>query len=131
MASYPIHMSGSHPRADSSETPEITEVRSSVNLPARLASPIRTLLDGRFALLRTIGAGASGTVYEAYDKKLQAKVALKLLAAHGGELLVRFKREFRALQSVRHPNVVSFGELFTEGDEWFFTMELLGGVDFR
>ena len=86
---------------------------------------------GRFDLFRRIGAGVSGAVYEAFDRKHQAKVALKLLHGRSGDPLARFKREFRALQSVRHPNIVSFGELFSDGDEWFFTMELLSGIDFR
>ncbi len=70
-------------------------------------------------------------MYEAFDREHQAKVALKLLHGRSGDPLARFKREFRALQSVRHPNIVSFGELFSDGDEWFFTMELLSGMDFR
>jgi hypothetical protein len=85
----------------------------------------------RFELVRALGSGVSGTVYEAFDRKHQARVALKLLHGRSGDPLVRFKREFRVLQGLHHPNLVSFGELFSDGDEWFFTMELLAGADFR
>ncbi len=43
--------------------------------------------------------------------------------------LVRFKREFRALQGLDHPNVVSLGELISEAGGWFYSMEFIEGVD--
>jgi serine/threonine protein kinase len=45
--------------------------------------------------------------------------------------LLRFKHEFRALQGLSHPNLISLGELLNESGRWFFTMELVRGVDFR
>jgi serine/threonine protein kinase len=71
-----------------------------------------------------------GVVYEAFDEERKAPVALKTLNRAGGTALARFKREFRALQGLAHPNLVALDQLFFEDDAWFFTMELLGGVDF-
>ena len=44
--------------------------------------------------------------------------------------ILRFKQEFRALQEVNHPNLVTLGELVSEGETWFFSMELIRGEDF-
>lgn len=84
----------------------------------------------RFRILRHLGAGGMGEVYEAYDAELDARVALKTLRRHDAQALARFKREFRALQGLQHPNLVSLGGLFEEDGLWFFTMDLVEGVDF-
>jgi hypothetical protein len=71
-----------------------------------------------------------GVVYEAFDNDRRATVALKTLKGIDGDALARFKREFRALQGLVHPNLVALDELLFENNQWFFTMELLDGVDF-
>jgi serine/threonine protein kinase len=82
----------------------------------------------RFDLRARLGAGGFGSVYEAYDRKQKRVVALKVLRRQ--QFIDRFKRELRALVDVRHPNLVDLYELFCEGSTWFFTMELIRGVDF-
>jgi serine/threonine protein kinase/tetratricopeptide (TPR) repeat protein len=89
----------------------------------------------RFELLRPLGEGGMGVVYEAFDRERNAKVALKTLKATisrkaSAQALLRFKREFRALQDLHHRNLVTLGELIAEGQQWFFTMELVDGYDF-
>jgi len=84
----------------------------------------------RFRVLRCIGAGGMGEVYEAFDRANHARVALKLLTVRRPEALLRFKNEFRALRDLEHPNLVSFGDLLEEDGRWFFTMEFVDGVDF-
>jgi hypothetical protein len=84
----------------------------------------------RFQLLRCIGRGGMGIVYEALDLSSDTRVALKLLPMVEGELLLRFKNEFRALADLHHPNLVRLGELIATGEQWFFTMELVAGVGF-
>ena len=71
-----------------------------------------------------------GAVYEALDRVQNARVALKTLLKLTPDTIGLFKREFRALQDVRHPNLVSLGELFDLDGSWFFTMELVEGTDF-
>ena len=84
----------------------------------------------RFQVLRCLGAGGMGVVYEAFDKERNARVALKTLRSMSPEGLLRFKREFRDFLDLTHPNLISLGELFSEGRDWFFTMELVDGASF-
>src|SRR5258706_4128366 len=85
---------------------------------------------GRFELRGTLGAGGAGGVYRAYDHQMQREVALKLLRRASGRDLYRFKREFRALADIVHPNLVALHEMHAAGGEWYFTMELVEGVSF-
>ncbi|MBX3225257.1 MAG: AAA family ATPase [Labilithrix sp.] len=84
----------------------------------------------RFAVVRRLGAGGAGVVYEAHDRELGSRVALKRLKRLSPDAILRFKSEFRAIEDVEHPNLVGLGELFEEDGQWFFTMELVDGADF-
>jgi serine/threonine protein kinase/tetratricopeptide (TPR) repeat protein len=84
----------------------------------------------RFRLVRRLGEGGMGVVYEALDTERNARVALKTVRTMTAESLARFKREFRAVQDVHHPNLATIGELVSEADRLFFTMELVEGTDF-
>ncbi len=84
----------------------------------------------RFAVLRRIGAGGMGVVYEAYDRERGVRVALKTLPKLDAEGLYRLKHEFRSLSDVTHPNLVTLYELFSVREQWFFTMEFIDGVNF-
>jgi hypothetical protein len=84
---------------------------------------------GRFQVLRRLGEGGMGVVYEALDRERGERVALKTLRTLSADALLRFKNEFRALQDLQHPNLCTLGELIGEGSQWFFTMELIDGVD--
>ena len=85
----------------------------------------------RFHLMETLGSGGNGVVHRALDLSLGVEVALKFLARPAGRDLYRFKREFRALAEVTHPNLVRLYELFVDGSEWSFSMELVGGLPLR
>lgn len=84
---------------------------------------------GRFTVKDCLGSGAFGVVYDVYDAQTDARVALKWLRNTDGSALARFKREFRSLADIVHPNLVGFRELLTVGGEWFFTMDLVEGID--
>ncbi len=85
----------------------------------------------RFELRGQLGTGGNGVVYRVLDRVRGAEVALKTLRTAGGRELYRFKREFRALADLSHPSLVTLHELYTVGDEWMFTMELVDGVGFH
>jgi serine/threonine protein kinase len=84
----------------------------------------------RFQIQRRLGAGGFGVVYQALDLQTQSVVALKALRDGNVEALFRLKREFRALAGIAHENLVRLHELLADSDQWFFTMELIDGVNF-
>ena len=87
-------------------------------------------LPSRLEVHRKLGEGAFGAVFEVYDREQQCRVALKSLERLDANSLFRFKREFRELADITHPNLVRLHELFCYGDHWYFTMDLIRGVNF-
>ncbi|HET9992930.1 MAG TPA: protein kinase, partial [Kofleriaceae bacterium] len=83
----------------------------------------------RYEVLRRIGAGGMGVVYEAEDKERGVKVALKTINDPNVEKVYQLKREFRALADLSHPNLVALYDLVVADEACFFTMELLDGAD--
>lgn len=84
----------------------------------------------RFRIERRLGSGHRGVVYAAYDTRQGQRVALKLLKRTDPSAILQFKREFRSLANVTHPNLVTLFELSLEGGRWFLTMELVEGIPF-
>ncbi len=89
-----------------------------------------TLSGGRLSVLRRVGEGGMGVVYEAFDTQRKARVALKTLSRLDARGIYQMKNEFRALADVTHPNLVRLHELFADGERWFFTMDLIDGERF-
>src|SRR6266566_4573882 len=71
-----------------------------------------------------------GAVYEAYDQERHETVALKTLRWQDPSAIYRLKKEFRVLSDIAHANLASLYELVADGDDWFYTMELVDGVEF-
>ncbi len=84
----------------------------------------------RFELRGRIGQGGMGVVFRVLDREVGKEVALKTLLRPGAEQLYRVKREFRSRAGLSHPNLLELYDLFVEGDQCFFTMELLHATDF-
>lgn len=84
----------------------------------------------RYTLEETLGMGTYGQVFSAWDNVRSHRVALKILRDVSPAALLRFKHEFRALNDLRHPNLVRVFKLGRDRHIWFIAMELVRGVPF-
>jgi len=98
-------------------------------LPAELA--------GKYELRGTLGAGAMGTVLDAFDRMIERRVAVKLVKLPGGgpggqdaeaaEAHARFRREAQASGRLSHPNIVGVYDYGENADTAWIVMELVEG----
>lgn len=88
------------------------------------------LLADRFRIVRRIGKGGMGVVWEAMDTRLDVRVALKVLppeAARNERLLERLRKEVILGRRVTHPNVCRLHDFGRDGEVHFVTMEFIEG----
>ncbi|MET0389319.1 MAG: protein kinase, partial [Polyangiales bacterium] len=91
--------------------------------------PREAPVDARYELLRLLGEGAAGAVFLARDLETGEELALKKLFRLDQRSVLRFKREFRLLADLHHPNCVKLYDLRRADDVWFLTMEYIDGAD--
>jgi len=91
---------------------------------------------GRFDVLRPLGRGGMGVVYEAYDAQLDRRIAVKVLRPPGlvdadPRRAERLLREAQAIAKLSHPNVVAVHEVGALDDALYMAMELVEGRTLR
>lgn len=95
-----------------------------------LAAPERL---GGFDLVRELGRGGMGVVYEAFDAALDRMVAVKVLPphlTHDESTIERFRREGRAIGALQHPGIVQVFSVGFDDGHHFIAMELVKGAPF-
>src|SRR2546426_1658137 len=91
---------------------------------------INTLFDGRYKILRKLGAGGMANVYLAEDQELGRRVAIKILDdrhAADEQFVERFRREAKNAAGLSHPNIVSIYDRGEAEGTYYIAMEYLEG----
>jgi len=93
---------------------------------------------GRYEIVRVLGTGAMGVVYEGHDSKLDRRVAIKTIiksamvdATQAADYSERFMREAQAVARLNHPNIVTVYDSGEEGDIAYFVMEFIEGHELK
>src|SRR5436305_8668030 len=91
---------------------------------------IDTLFDGRYRIVRKLGAGGMANVYLAEDQELGRRVAIKILNerhANDEQFVERFRREAKNAAGLSHPNIVSIFDRGQAENTYYIAMEYLDG----
>ena len=91
---------------------------------------INTLFDGRYKIVRKLGAGGMANVYLAEDQELGRRVAIKILNerhANDDQFVERFRREAKNAAGLSHPNIVSIFDRGEAEGTYYIAMEYLDG----
>jgi eukaryotic-like serine/threonine-protein kinase len=91
---------------------------------------INTLFDGRYRVLRKLGAGGMADVYLAEDEELGRRVAIKILNdrhANDEQFVERFRREAKNAAGLSHPNIVAIYDRGEAEGTYYIAMEFLDG----
>jgi beta-lactam-binding protein with PASTA domain/predicted Ser/Thr protein kinase len=91
---------------------------------------IDSLFDGRYRIIRKLGAGGMANVYLAEDQELGRRVAIKILNdrhANDYQFVERFRREAKNAAALSHPNIVSIYDRGEAEGTYYIAMEYLDG----
>ncbi len=110
------------------------EVRSRLPMLSKRDPQLARVLAGRYEIRQILGQGATGVVFEGFDRSLQRAVAIKVLERDrfvGSEQHERFRREARAVAGLRHASIVAIHDQGVDEVEQapFLVMDLVRGVD--
>src|ERR1043166_4779099 len=89
-----------------------------------------TVFDGRYKIIRKLGAGGMADVYLAEDQELGRRVAIKILDdrhAADDQFVERFRREAKNAAGLNHPNIVSISDRGEAEGTYYIAMEYLDG----
>ena len=107
-----------------SEAQVLDELKASAIVPG-------AVIADRYEIVRELGLGGMGRIYQALDRDLEETVALKVLRGGDGEgrQVERFLREIKMTRKISHPNVVKVFDLGNWREHRYITMEYIDGVN--
>ncbi len=120
---------------------ETLKLQSEQNERGKLANntlPLGTVLQGRYQIIKVIGLGGMGAVYQVRDKHFQAAqrlCALKEMIINTNDLSKRrlaaqiFEREANILATLSHPSIPKIHDYFTQEDRYYLVLEFVEGMD--
>lgn len=82
---------------------------------------------GRYSIVKAIGHGGMGSLYLAWDAKLERQIAIKVLKEDDQDLRERFAREAKSAARLRHPHIVTIFELGEHEGQPYIAMEYIHG----
>jgi serine/threonine protein kinase len=92
------------------------------------------ILTDNYHIIKELGRGGMGAVYLATDKRLDRKVAIKMLQINAAfnieqssEIITRFQKEARAVAKLAHPNIVGIHDVGEDNSQYYMVMEFLEG----
>ena len=86
-------------------------------------------LQDRYRIVKQLGRGGMGAVYEAVDERLGITVALKEVLSAEPSMRKQFEQEARLLASMQHPALPRVSDHFVEGNRAFLVMQFISGTD--
>src|SRR4029079_1452770 len=99
--------------ASNSKISTLPEPTGNSQMPTTFMN-IATALEGRYQVLKELGRGGMGIVFQAHDKQLNEQVAIKILSpllSNDTDALDRLKREVSAARRITHPNVIRIHDI--------------------
>lgn len=94
----------------------------------------KTILNGRYEIIRAIGYGGMAEVYLAHDQLLDRNVAVKMLRdqfLEDKELLEQFRREAKSAARLVHPYIINIYDVVSEGSSQYIVMEYVDGLTLK
>jgi serine/threonine-protein kinase len=95
---------------------------------------VSSALEGRYQILKELGRGGMGIVFQAYDKQLKEQVAIKVLSpllSSDPDALERLKREVSSARRITHPNVIRIHDISELNGLHFISMEFFDGISLK
>jgi serine/threonine-protein kinase len=95
---------------------------------------VSSALESRYQILKELGRGGMGLVFQAYDKQLKEQVAIKILSpllSSDPDALERLKREVSSARRITHPNVIRIHDISELNGLHFISMEYFEGITLK